>query len=195
MMSALGRTANAAALATFLTDVANACPASRFSQTLEGVDQPGLYSWWVDEEGAEVVARPFGATIGPLIYAGQAGATSTRSAKESTATLLSRIQGNHLRGNVGSSTFRQTLTAILRESLALQLAAPKKLTPASNKAVSDWMRAHMSVVTVACGDRSKLRTLEKQVLDLLEPPLNLEGMKVTEVRRQLSALRKGLQTV
>jgi len=66
-MSGLEEHADVAAVVAFLADGSNAGSAARFSSSLTGVNQSGLYSWWVDAEGAELVARPFGVAIGPLI--------------------------------------------------------------------------------------------------------------------------------
>lgn len=179
-------------LVSLLGDASNAQRAAAFPKEAAVVQHPGLYSWWVDDVGEVMLSVPFGESLGKLIYAGQAGATSKKSGKEGSATLLSRIQRNHLGGNVGSSTFRQTLTAVLFEPLGLELAAPKKLTAASNGLVSDWMRDHLSLVVAACPDRATLAALEEDVLEGLDPPLNLKGMQSTDVRRTLRELRKRL---
>jgi hypothetical protein len=91
-----------------------------------------------------IVRRQRGAgCLVPLIYAGQAGATSRRTKTESRATLRSRIGGNHLRGNIRSSNFRKTISALLLQPLGLQLAGLNKLDPASNRIVSEWIRRHL----------------------------------------------------
>lgn len=106
--------------------------------------------------------------------------------------MRSRITGNHLRGNIGSSTFRKTLTAALFDPLDLQLERPGKLAAESNAAVSEWMRSHLRIATFACPDRSTLAALEHAVLNDLDPPLNLMGMSRTATRTGLKALRKRL---
>ena len=126
----------------------------------------------VDQVGGAQLAETYGVQLPPLIYAGQAGATSSKAGVERGATLLSRIKGNHLGGNIRSSTFRRTLAASLFEPLGLRLAGPSKLEPASNAALSAWMRAHLSLATVACRDRATLSELEDAVLAELDPPLN-----------------------
>lgn len=167
-------------------------PAKNFPVDAAEVSTPGLYAWWVDDAGLATVSQPFGVTLPSLIYAGQAGAASSRSGKVGTATLLSRINGNHLRGNVGSSTFRKTLTAVLFEPLELTLDAPSKLSAASNGLVSEWMRTHLAVAVVSCPERATLASLEEDVLAELDPPLNLQGMKRTAVRSELRVLRRRL---
>jgi hypothetical protein len=50
--------------------------ASAWPGVLQHLDQPGLYSWWVDVPGALALSEGLGHEIAPgLIYAGQTGAT------------------------------------------------------------------------------------------------------------------------
>lgn len=173
-----------------LRDPANAKPAAAFPEGQRDVEQAGLYAWTVDAAGAAALSTAFDVELPALIYAGQAGATSSRSGVERGATLRSRIIGNHLRGNIRSSTFRKTLTAALFESLDLHLERPGKLDTPSNAMVSEWMRVHLHIATFACPDRATLADLEHGVLAALDPPLNLMGMAPTETRKRLKALRK-----
>jgi hypothetical protein len=117
-----------ASLLERLRDVGNAEPAGGFPQDPAAAAQPGLYAWWVDEAGLDTLWAPFQLHLPPLIYAGQAGATSSRARVERSATLRSRISASHLKGNVRSSTFRKTLTAVLLEPLRLRLDHPAGLS-------------------------------------------------------------------
>ena len=110
----------------------------------------------------------------------------------SVATLQSRIGGNHLNGNAGSSTFRETLSSVLLVPLQLQLSGQDRLDEASNRSVSMWMRRHLAVVTVQIEERSTLAEIEKVVLARLDPPLNLMGMAPTPIRARLRELRREL---
>lgn len=148
-------------------------------------DRPGLYSWWVDEVGAAALSSGLGLPIEPgLIYAGLAGATRWPSGQRSQNTLWLRIATMHLAGNHEFSTFRRTLGAIL--------AAEIGSTSVDEQALSEWMRAHLRVVTVGFDDRDELGRLEKRVLVELDPPLNLQSMAPTPVRLRLKELRRGL---
>ena len=178
------------ALVARLTDRTNTEPAAGFPTDRIAAGCPGLYSWWADNDALGIMSAPFGVRLLPLIYAGQAGATSTRSRKAGSATLGSRIRTNHLNGNVSSSTFRKTLTALLAEPLGLQLSGPECLDQASNAAVSGWMRAHLSLVIAPYPDRERLAEVEHAVLRLIDPPLNLMGMPPTPIRATLSSLRR-----
>jgi GIY-YIG catalytic domain len=175
-----------------LTDQKLAVPAVAFPQDPEAVAGAGLYSWWADVEGRAILGEPLGTILPALIYAGQSGATSRRAGVERVATLRSRIRTNHLNGNVRSSTFRKTLTSLLRDHLGLRLVAPDRLDEASNRAVTVWIRQHLAVATVRVDDRAELIDLEEAVLARLDPPLNLMGMPTTPTRRRLAALRRGL---
>lgn len=148
-------------------------------------DRPGLYSWWVDDVGAAALSRGLGLPLEPgLIYAGLAGATRWPSGERSKNTLWLRIATMHLAGKHEFSTFRRTLGAIL--------AAESGSTDVDEQALSEWMRAHLRVVTVAFDDRDELGRLEKRVLAALDPPLNLQGMTATAVRQRVRELRRGL---
>lgn len=131
--------------------------------------------------------------LGPTDHAGQAGATTNRSQTQRCATLRTRICQKHLNGNVASSTFRETLTAVLLRPLSLHLAGPRHLDEPSNRAVSAWMRRHLRVSIVPYDDRDNLASLEHDVLSRLSPPLNLMGMPPTAVRAKLRELRRLLK--
>jgi len=155
-----------------------------------GLDQCGLYSWWVDSAGARHLSAGLGHEVSAgLIYAGQAGATKWPSGRRSTATLASRIGGNHIRGRVRGSTFRLTLAASLLRHLDLEIVGSKKLAPDSERRVTDWIRDHLAVVAFPYANPDDLSGLEGAVLDRLDPPLNLEGRPPSSLRQHLSKLR------
>jgi hypothetical protein len=149
----------------------------------------GLYSWWADLEGRELLSRPLSMALPTLIYAGQAGATSARAGKQNEVTLARRIDGNHLRGNVRSSTLRYSLAALLRtdSDFAEDFVSP---TTANEARLTAWICAHLGVVTYPFTDRGSLACLEREILAELNPPLNLEGMHPADTRRQLKSLRR-----
>jgi len=76
-------------------------------------ESAGLYAWWMvpglipGVTGPSHPAQPF-----ELLYVGIAPKDA-----QSRATLRSRIRGQHLGGNIGSSTFRQSLAALLFEAM------------------------------------------------------------------------------
>lgn len=179
-------------LAEYLARQDLAVPVPSFPIDRSVIARPGLYSWWVDDEGRGVLEDGLGAPLESLIYAGQAGATSTRSAKPSTATLGSRILNNHLRGTAYGSTFRKSLSAVLLQPLGLVIDKPYHLTKVDNERVSQWMRNHLSIVVCPFDDRDILRAIEDEVVRILDPPLNLDGMPRDTTRQRLSQLRRQL---
>ena len=114
-----------------------------------------------------------------------------RGGVERVATLRSRIGGNHLNGNVGSSTFRKTLSSVLLAPLQLHVSGKDRLDQASNRLVSMWMRRHLAVVTAQVEERSTLAQIEVAVLARLDPPLNLMGMAPTPIRARLRRAAAG----
>ena len=168
-------------------------PAAAWPAGLDGLDEPGLYSWWVDESGAAQLRSGLGHELGAgRIYAGQTGATQWPSGRVGSMTLRQRLGGNHLGGSIRGSTFRRTLAACLLEPLGLSIAAPDKLARESEVELSAWMRGHLHVAVHPFANRDALGALEHRVLAALDPPLNLEGMPSTVVRQRVSELRRVL---
>ncbi|WP_006244492.1 DUF6884 domain-containing protein [Mycolicibacterium tusciae] len=148
-------------------------------------DRPGLYSWWVDEEGAENLSRGLRLEVAPgLIYAGLAGATRWPSGMRSNNTLWLRVMTMHLGGNHEFSTFRRTLGAIIAHS--------DGVTQIDEDGLTRWMHSHLRLVTVPYDDRDVLGRLERDVLGELDPPLNLQHMEPTPIRRRLKELRRSI---
>ena len=163
-----------------------------FPRDPSAAGKAGLYSWWADAEAEELFLQATSVPVGQFIYVGQAGATRWPSGTKSTATLKSRIRRNHIQGNLSSSTFRHTISAILREPLNLRLTEPGKLALADNRRVSGWIESHLRVVIVPWQDRDSLERIEQAVLDTLEPPLNLRGRPASVLRRCLTKLRRAI---
>ena len=167
-------------------------PASEWPAGAGGLDRPGLFAFWVDEAGAADLSRgldlPFEAG---RIYVGQAGATKWPSGRTSADTLGDRVGRTHLAGKVRSSAVRLALAAVLLDRLELVVQAAVLLQASSEEALSDWMRAHLSVAVHVHDDRDTLAGLEQAVVQRLDPPLNLEGhLPATSVRQRVAALGK-----
>jgi hypothetical protein len=144
----------------------------------EGLTAPGLYTWWVDDAGAADLTRGTGHPVAPgLVYAGKAGGHRP-DAVPSTATLWGRISGNHLRGNVRSSTLRRSLAALLR---AAGLADDED-------AVTRWMHEHLRVAVLPVASED-VASLEDELVAGAKPPLNLAGLPRDEARSALGRLR------
>jgi hypothetical protein len=154
--------------------------------------QAGMYSWWADSDAVATLADVLGAPVARLVYAGQAGASSTRTAKPSRATLLSRVRGQHIRGNIYGSTMRRTFASVLREPLGLVVASPTRLAGDSEARLRAWIEQHLRVAIAAVDDPASLARVEPIVLTRLDPPLNLDHVTATDLRKRLRALRTGL---
>lgn len=151
-------------------------------------DRPGLYAWWVDEEGMRELGHQLGSQrlLAP-IYAGQTGATAWPSGKLTSSTLGQRVRGNHLRGNVRSSTFRRTLASLLASSGDL-----RESQNGVESGLNRWMRRHLRVKVWPYDDRDRLADLEDRVLEIIDPPLNLRGRGSSELRDLIAARRRDL---
>jgi hypothetical protein len=87
----------------------------------------------------------------------------------------------HLGGNHEMSTLRRTFGSILAEA--------RGWPGIDENALTAWMGEHLRVVLVPYADADGLGQMEKDVLERLDPPLNLMGMPKTELRQRLSRLR------
>ncbi len=146
------------------------------------LDGSGLYSWFVDDDGAEALTKGLGHLVEPgLVYIGQTGATRWPSGLPSDATLLSRIKSQHLRGRRSGSTLRRTFGSVLDVAFA---------RPVLREELSQWMADRLRVVPLLIEDADSLGDLERRVVQSLEPPLNLDHVGLTPVRSALKRLRK-----
>jgi hypothetical protein len=132
--------------------------------------EDGFYAWWTRRTPIHGVPPAPHPTLKDLnlFYVGIAPRD-----ERSTATVRSRVLGNHLSGNTGSSTFRFTLAALLMNELDLR---PRKsdakvlLPPAENRMLSEWQDRNLYVAWARWPDPW---ILEAQVISRLQPPLNL----------------------
>ena len=145
-------------------------------------DEPGLYSWWVDQDGAHQLATGLGHRVAAgLVYAGRAGGRSS-TGRLSTNTLWGRIATMHLGGNREFSTFRLTLAAVL-------LAAGEPVHDETT--LTSWMRQHLRVATLPLPVDAVVAA-EQLLLECADPPLNLRDVERTQLRQRLTQLRSGL---
>ena len=162
---------------------ASITPATFLAGAGDGLRSPGLYSWWVNDEGAADLSRGLDQPVTPgLIYAGLAGATRSRSGRRSKNTLWGRIKSMHLGGRHEFSTFRLSLGSILAEE--------RGEVDIDESALTEWMHEHLRLVAFPVADADTLGDVETAVLTELDPPLNLDKVKRTPLRVRLSALRK-----
>jgi len=164
--------------------------AAAWPGVLPGLDRPGLYAWWVDAAGARDLSHGLGLEV-PVgrIYVGQAGATSSHAGIPSASTLRTRIGNDHLGAKVGKSTFRRALASILLPSLSLVVVGRKRLDPRSEARLTAWMREHLSIAVHGVDSSEHLASLEERAVKALQPPLNVEHMPPSPLRRRLQELR------
>lgn len=135
-------------------------------------------------------ARVWGSPWQPAASTWAKRALPRRSRIPGASTLRPRIGHNHLAGKVrNSSTLRRTLAAVLVAPLALVLVGPKRLEAASEAELSDWMRRHLSVAVYGADSGEHRAELEKRVVEVLLPPLNLERMPPDKLPARLLDLR------
>ena len=159
------------------------------------LDRPGLYAWWVDEAGAADLTRGLAPGRDLTVEAGridlgQAGATKWPSGRSNDDTLGRRIGEVHLGGRVRMSTFRWTLASILFDQLELRGQAAMLINAPSEQAVSEWMRAHLSVALHPHDDRDTLGGLEQALLERLDQPLHLTHLQPSHIRARVADLRR-----
>ncbi|MDP9067398.1 MAG: GIY-YIG nuclease family protein [Actinomycetota bacterium] len=156
-------------------------------QARDGIPaQPGLYAWWTKRGSIPSVPGCPHPTEGELdlFYVGISPSRGT-----SSATLRSRVTGNHIGGNTGSSTFRQTLASLLSEEKGWKPVRVDRplLTPEDNKALTDWQHEHLRLTWAT---HPEPWSIEHQVIGRLQPPLNLMGNRSHPFAATVSAARK-----
>ena len=148
----------------------------------EHLGSPGMYSWWVDDAGAQDLSRGLGHPVSAgLVYAGLAGATRSGGSSSSN-TLWGRIATMHLGKRHEFSTLRRSLGSVL--------ASAHDLPAIDEVGLTQWMHAHLSVIAIPVDDPDILDDLETEILTELDPPINLAKVSKTPLRARLSALRK-----
>ena len=118
------------------------------------------------------------------------------------ASLVSRDLDTHFGdGRTGSSTVRRSFAALLREPLGLEgrprnPAKPERpsnygLSPADDRKLTGWMRDKLSLAVWMKPDncRFALVDIERRLLEILVPPLNLTGV-VTPWTSSVKGARK-----
>ena len=88
-----------------------------------------------------------------------------------------------------SSTLRCTLAGILAGPLGLAIAEPRRLQPASEARLSEWMGAELSIAAWPTSPGVPLGAVEKQVVQTLRPPLNRGHLPPDGMRERLRERR------
>jgi hypothetical protein len=152
----------------------------------------GVYAWWARKgsiPGVPPSSHPKDAGFG-LFYVGIAPRNS-----KSRANLRSRVVGNHLSGNTGSSTFRYTLAALLLPKLVLHPFVRGKsfiLPSDENRRLSSWRHENLSLTWA---EIEEPWVVERQVIETLKPPLNLAENRQHSFHSVLSNARAEFRTL
>jgi hypothetical protein len=138
-------------------------------------NRPGLYAI----HGAAGVWRQLGLGDPPddrPLYVGKA-----------EDSLASRDLRTHFEtGKTGSSTLRRSVAALLASELGLEARPrnPEKpgyfsnygIEPAGDARLTGWMRANLALATWAAPPGGSLHEVERSVISVFKPPLNLVGV-------------------
>lgn len=145
------------------------CPQAIQEATVSLPSTPGIYAWWVVDP-AKLVQVPLTPREDglSLIYLGIA-----KSGPSANSDLRSRVLGKHIRGSLGNSTLRRSLTALLWEEQGWQPIYPTDrvlLSPKENLKLSQWMAENLRVAWLP---HPEPWTVEAELIALLQPPLNV----------------------
>jgi hypothetical protein len=174
-----------------LTETPEPLPAAVRSEGAGGLPSTsGFYAWWVNAGSLPSVpaVRHPSDPEWLLLYVGIGPARAS-----SRQTLRSRVIGNHVRGNVGSSTLRLSLASLLGEQLAL---APMRrrtkvvLSAADNRALTDWQSKHLALTWTASQEPW---IVEGEVIGAMAPALNLAGNSAHPFAATLSDARRAFK--
>ncbi len=165
-------------LAGWIRDPANAEPCAGFPIDADLASKPGIYAWHGDDDARDLL----GAALGPV-------ETSPLYLGRTNGILHTRIAREHLH-NTRSSTLRRSLATMLWEELDIRRAGRNTIDADSNARLTAWMLEHLSVSVVPVVERANVATIETDVLDHLDPPLNLVNVANSPGRTRLRALRR-----
>jgi hypothetical protein len=131
----------------------------------------GFYAWWVKRSTLPRIPRtPHPSKRWDLFYVGIAPGRPG-----SAANLASRVAGQHIGGNTGSSTFRFSLASLLFEEKnwqPIRRGAKVVLSAEDNMALREWQMKHAGLRWAPVADPWR-EGLERSVIAAMKPPLNL----------------------
>ncbi|HYT80043.1 MAG TPA: hypothetical protein VEQ37_12465 [Actinomycetota bacterium] len=159
---------------------------------LEGLTRTsGFYAWWITEQALSDLPGPSHPTAPGLrlLYVGIAPRNAA-----SSSTIRSRVKGNHLGGNTGSSTFRFALASLLRSELDLHpypRVTPRStnylLPPGENARLTGWQRQHLRLTWC---ERAQPWEIEAAVIHRMQPPLNVAANREHPFSSMIRLARK-----
>ena len=157
-------------------------------------DEPGLYAWWRRSSeilpavpAAQPVSTDDAALVAGLLYVGISPSRTGGGAR-----LRSRLR-QHLEGQIGSSTVRRTLAALLWQELGLRprwASTRPGLSKDDQATLSAWQDEHLRVSWIP---HPAPWAVEHDVIARFGPPLNLAGNTRHPFHRVLAELRARLR--
>lgn len=152
----------------------------------------GFYAWWCRTECLIQAVPPIPWEHRPpvsarwsLLYVG-----ISPSGPNTSRNIAIRFTKDHTGGNIGSSTFRQSVASLYLQALELQPRIGSDRTRLiSETRLSQWIEASCGV-TFAAADRPWDK--EAEIISLLNPPLNLDHKGTHTFRFEVRARRAAL---
>jgi hypothetical protein len=166
-------------LADWLRDPGNAEPCAGIAADPPHLGSgPGIYAWIGDDTVNELVADRLRAVCKGVLFLARADRPMNKSILRDLRTTK-------------ASTVRRSLAALLWDELDLRCPQHNTIDAAGDGRLTEWMHAHLSVTVVPFSDGTNLARIEADLLDNLDPPLNLNrGLCPTPGRKRLRALRR-----
>lgn len=139
-------------------------------------EAPGFYAWWARPERLvdatppiPIVHPPGTADDWALLYVGIAPKRPSKTGVD--RTIAARIAKDHRGGNIGGSTFRQSLAALVREHVRLVAKSGHgRARLVDEKPLSVWIDTNCALTTALT---VKPWSIEDAVIRELYAPLNL----------------------
>lgn len=113
---------------------------------------------------------------------------------KSDSNLYKRLR-NHLNGKIATSTLRKSIAALcgFRQEVYFSGKTKKvRISDVDEKYVSNWLRSNCLLLVRGCGSMKEARELESNLINQLDPPLNIDDNPRKhngEFVEMLSALR------
>jgi len=140
---------------------------------------PGLYAWWAPSVVfPDLPGQPNSSSPElRLLYLGI-----------TTRPLRKRIISEHL-ARSGKSTLRRALAGLLltQEGYRTQWTDRVVLVPEDEVRLTTWMHKHLWLTTAL---HPEPRTVERQLIERLRPPLNIEGAEASTIRSTIQSARR-----
>ena len=152
----------------------------------------GIYAWYFASVPGPIAVSDCHTHEGmPLLYVGIAPKKPYADGRRSKSTLHQRVR-YHYRGNAEGSTLRLTLGCLLSEALGIELrrvgSGTRKTFSDGEHELSNWMSAN---AFVCWAEDPQPWTVEAQLIDRYDLPLNLDQNKRNAFHPELTAIRKG----